>query len=345
MKGKMRAIAKTKAGPGAQLIETDIPKIGPKDVLIKTKAASICGTDMHIYNWDAWAQARIKPPMVFGHEFCGDVVEVGEAVTKIKVGDFVSGETHIADWKCFQCKEGNPHICENLKILGVDRQGSYAEYVSLPEENAIVNDKKIPIKWASAQEPLGNAVHTVFAQPVGGKSVSIFGCGPIGLCAIQLCKSLGATKVIAVDANDYRLEMAKKMGADLCINAAKEDAAKAILKETGRGVDVFLEMSGHGKALQDGLKSMRPAGEAAILGVFGSEVSLDVSNGIVFKQATIRGINGRRMYQTWNMVREMLSAKKVDVGKIVTHEFKLEEFEKAFELMKSGNCGKIVLYP
>lgn len=345
MEGKMKAIVKPDPRPGAQLSGVEIPKLGPKDVLVKVKAASICGTDMHIWEYDAWAQARVRPPMVFGHEFCGDIVEVGKNVSKVDLGDFVSGETHIACWKCFQCREGNAHICENVKILGVDRPGSYAEYVAIPEENAIVNDKSIPVKWASAQEPLGNAVHTVFAQPVGGKTVSIFGCGPIGLVAIQLCKSLGATKVFAVDANEYRLKMAQKMGADVVLNAAKDDAAKKILADTRRGVDVFIEMSGHAKALQDGLKSLRPGGEAAILGVFSDEVKVDVSNGIVFKQATIRGINGRKLYSTWNQVREVLRAKQVDLGKIVTHEFKLEEYEKAFALMKTGNCGKIVMYP
>ena len=345
MQGTMKAIQKPGPAPGAKLVTVPVPKLGPRDVLVKIKACSICGTDLHIWNWDAWAQGRIKPPLVFGHEFCGEIVEVGSLVGKVVVGDFVSGETHIADYNCWQCREANAHICENLKILGVDTQGSYAEYVAIPENNAIVNDKSLPIEWATAQEPLGNAVHTVFAQPVSGKTVSIFGCGPIGLCAIQLCKAAGATRVFAVDASDYRVEMARRMGADVVINARKEDAAQRILQETGRGVDVFLEISGHADALRAGFKSMRPAGEAAILGVFGEPVELDVSNAIVFKQATVRGINGRRLFTTWHQVAALLKAKKVDLGKIITHKFKIEEYEKAFELMKSGNCGKVVMYP
>ncbi|MFH1107163.1 MAG: L-threonine 3-dehydrogenase [Candidatus Micrarchaeota archaeon] len=345
MKGTMRAIQKPGPTYGAKLVDAEIPRLGPRDVLVKIRACSICGTDMHIYEWDNWAKARIKTPMIFGHEFCGDIVEVGNLVSKVRVGDFVSGETHLADFNCWQCREANAHICENLKILGVDTQGSYAEYVAIPENNAIVNDKSLPVKWASAQEPLGNAVHTVFAQPVSGKKVSIFGCGPIGLCAIQLCKAAGAVGVYAVDVNEYRLNMAEKMGADVVINAAKEDAAKRILEETGRGADVFLEISGNASALQSGLKSLRPAGEAAILGVFPDEVPINFSTEVVFKQATIRGINGRRLFTTWHQVGELLRAKKVDLGKIVTHEFKLEEYEKAFELMKSGNCSKVVMYP
>ncbi len=345
MQGNMRAICKTKAGLGAELRELPIPKLGPRDVLVKVKACSICGTDLHIYGWDEWAKARIKIPMVFGHEFCGDIVEVGNLVSKVQAGDFVTGETHIADYNCWQCRIANAHICENLKILGVDTQGSYAEYVAIPENNAIVNDKNMPPELASVQEPLGNAVHSVFSQEIAANQVSIFGCGPIGLCAIQLCKAAGATKVYAVDTNPYRLEMAKKNGADIVINAKTENAAQHILKETKRGVDVFLEMSGNEKALQQGFESLRPGGSAAILGVFGQPVTLDITNAIVFKQATVRGINGRKLFDTWHKVKDLLASKKVDLRKIVTHQFKLEEYEKAFELMKSGNCGKVVLFP
>ena len=341
----MKALWKTSAKPGAELLDADIPKLKPMEVLVKIKASSICGTDVHIYEWDNWAKSRIKPPMIFGHEFAGEIVEIGSLVTKRKVGDHVSGETHIADYNCFQCRIGNAHICENLKILGVDTNGSYAGYIALPENNAIPNDNSLPHEVATAQEPLGNAVHTVFSQPVAGNKVSIFGCGPIGLCAIMLCKAAGATEIYAVDANDYRLNMAKKLGATLTINAKTEDPAKRINKETERGVDVFLEMSGNSNALKSGFESLRSGGEAAILGVFPNNVELDINNYIVFKSATVRGINGRKLFDTWYKVDSFQKSGAVDLRKIITHKFKLEEYEKAFELMKTGNCGKIVLIP
>ena len=345
MDGNMMALWKTSPKPGAELKEAVVPKIGPKEVLVKVKACSICGTDMHIYGWDAWAQSRIKTPVIFGHEFAGEIVEVGKLVESAKIGDHVSGETHIACWNCYQCRIGNAHICETMKILGVDTNGSYASFVALPEKNAIQNDKSIPHEVATAQEPLGNAVHTVFAQEIAGRSVSIFGCGPIGLAAVMLAKAAGATEIYAVDANDYRLKMAKSLGATLAINAKTEDAAKRIKKETGRGVDVFLEMSGNEGALKSGFDSLRAGGDAAILGVFPKDVSLDINNAIVFKSATVRGINGRKLFDTWYKVAAFQKSGAVDLRKIITHKFKLGEYEKAFELMKTGNCGKIVLTP
>ncbi|MFH1750442.1 MAG: alcohol dehydrogenase catalytic domain-containing protein, partial [Candidatus Micrarchaeota archaeon] len=278
MEGKMKALWKTGPKAGAELKEAKIPELGPRDVLVKVKACSICGTDLHIYGWDQWAQSRIKPPMIFGHEFAGEVVEKGSLVSKAEIGDHVSGETHIADFNCFQCRIANAHICENLKILGVDTNGSYADYIAIPENNAIQNAKSIPHDVATAQEPLGNAVHTVFSQEIAGKKVSIFGCGPIGLCAIMLAKAAGATEIYAVDANDYRLKMAKSLGASLTINARTEDPAKIIRKETERGVDVFLEISGHEAALKAGFESLRGGGDAAILGVFPKEVTIDINN-------------------------------------------------------------------
>ncbi|HLC47917.1 MAG TPA: L-threonine 3-dehydrogenase [Candidatus Norongarragalinales archaeon] len=345
MEGKMKALMKTEAKPGAELREVPIPKLAPREVLVKVKACSICGTDQHIYGWDKWAQSRVKAPMIFGHEFAGEVVERGSLVSKVEIGDHVSGETHIADYNCFQCRIANAHICENLKILGVDTNGSYAEYIAIPENNAIHNDKSIPHEVATAQEPLGNAVHTVFAQDISGRRVSIFGCGPIGLCSIMLCKAAGATEIYAVDANEYRLNMARKLGATLTINASSEDPAKRILKETGKGVDVFLEMSGHEPALKAGFESLRGGGDVAILGVFPKEVTMDINNYIVFKSATVRGINGRKLFSTWYKVAAFQKSGAVDLRKIITHKFKLEEYGKAFELLKSGNCGKIVMIP
>lgn len=340
----MKALFKSEPKKGAELKETDIPQIGPKDVLVKIKACSICGTDVHIFEWDHWAETRIKTPMIFGHEFSGEVIEKGELVESIEIGDHVSGETHLADFTCFQCRIGNAHICENLKILGVDTNGSFAEYIAIPEKNAIKNDKKIPHEIATAQEPLGNAVHTVFSQEIKDKTVSVFGCGPIGLCAIMLCKMIGAKKIFAVDVNPFRLEMAEKLGATKIINAKKENPVEVLLKETTRGVDVFLEISGHEASLKAGFESLRGGGNVAILGVFPNDVSIDINNSIVFKSANIKGINGRKLFESWEKVAEV-QKKGFDLSKIITHKFKLEEFEKAFELIKTGKCGKIVLIP
>lgn len=345
---QMLALFKDKPQMGASLKKTSIPIPKDNEVLVKIKVASICGTDAHIYKFDQWAQNRLKLPLIFGHEFAGEVIELGknaELFNDVKEGDLVSGETHIACNKCFQCRTGNKHICENLKILGVDTNGSYAEYAVIPAENAWVNDKSIPLHWMSAQEPLGNAVHTIFSSPkhVSGNSVFIAGAGPIGLCASALCKALGATKVFISDVNDYRLKLAEKMNADYAINSREENVVEFIKKKTAnKGVDVFLEMSGNEQALNDGLKALRVGGAASILGVFGKPVTINMSEDIVFKYLSLKGINGRLMFETWHTVKEILKNKIIDLEPIITHKFSLQEYEKAFELMMSGNSGKIL---
>ena len=344
----MKALFKDKPAPGAVLKETEKPAPKETDVLVKVKRASVCGTDLHIYEWDAWAAGRIKTPYIFGHEFAGEVIEMGKNAhffTEAKVGDLVSAETHVADNKCYQCKTGNKHICENMKLLGVDINGSYAEYVAIPADNVWVNPKEIPLDWMSVQEPMGNAVHTIMACPenISGKKVYIIGAGPIGMCAVAICKAWGATKVFISDVNDYRLDLAKKMGADYMINASKEDVVKFIKEKTNNsGADIILEMSGNGKALNDGLKALRLNGAVSLLGVFGKEVTLNLTQDVVFKAASIKGINGRMMFETWHTVRELLLNKVVDLDKIITHRMKLEKYEKAFELMKNGSSGKIL---
>ena len=346
MKSTMMAIQKPSAAPGAKLITAPVPKPGPLDVLIEVKATSICGTDLHIYEWDAWAQNRIKPPLIFGHEMAGEIIEVGSHVTGFEIGDHVSAETHIACGTCFQCRTGNAHICEKVKILGVDTQGVFAEYVSLPAANAWKNPKNVPHDVATAQEPLGNAVHTVFDGEVAGQTIAIFGCGPIGVCAAAICKAAGADKIFAVDLNEYRLKLAKEMGADVILNPKTTDVVKEIKGATdGRGVDVFLEMSGAPAALSAGLKAVRVGGRASILGVFSKPVEIDISNDIVFKALKMHGINGRRMYDTWYKSASFLRTGKIDLAKIVTHKFNMSEYEKGFEALKGGNAGKVVLYP
>jgi threonine 3-dehydrogenase len=346
MKGKMKALWKMRKEPGAEMGEAEIPPVGPRDVLVEVKAASICGTDLHIYEWDRWAKGRIKPPLIFGHEMSGEVVEKGEEVTSFEIGDSVSAETHIVCGNCLQCRTGNAHICKNVKILGVDTQGVFADYVSIPAQNVWKNDKKIPHWIACAQEPLGNAVHTVFDGEIAGQNVAVFGCGPIGLCSIMLCKGAGAAHVFGIDRVEHRLEMARSVGVDTALNATEDDVVKEITDATdGEGVDVFLEVSGDPLSFKQGFKVLRPGGRASLLGIPSERISLDIADDIVFKGARISGICGRRMFDTWYKTRAMLSSGIVDLSKIITHKFRMDEYEKAFETMKKRKCGKIVLLP
>ncbi|WP_069649098.1 L-threonine 3-dehydrogenase [Caloranaerobacter ferrireducens] len=346
MNGKMKVVLKDKPGVGAVLSEKDIPKIGPNDVLVKVLATSICGTDYHIYSWDEWSQKRIKPPRVMGHEFAGEVVEIGSNVKSVKVGDIVSAETHIVCGVCPLCTTGNAHICVNTEILGVDTDGTFAEYVAIPESNAWVNDKDVPVELLSIQEPLGNAVHTVLAGEIVGKSIAVVGCGPIGLMAVAVAKAASASKVIAIEVNEYRIELAKKMGADVVINPIKENVIERVLEETsGYGVDVVAEMSGNVIAIQQAFKYIKLGGRMSLLGIPAKNVELDFANDIIFKGITMQGIVGRRMYDTWYQVKGLLASGNLNLEPIITHKLPLEEFEKGMELMKSGNCGKVVLYP
>ncbi len=342
----MLSVWKTKPKEGLEIKETNIPKIKDDEVLIKVKATSICGTDMHIYRWDDWAQSRITKnlPYIFGHEVSGEVIELGKNVKGVEIGDHVSAETHIPCGHCFQCRTGKEHICTNVKILGVDVNGTFAEYIALPYKNAWVNDKKIPHWIASVQEPLGNAVHTVFDGEVAGKTVAIFGLGSIGICAVRLCKLAGAEKVIAVEGKDSRLKLAKEFGADILIDIDDEDVEKAIMDSTdGLGTDVFLEMAGSSDAMKHGLATLKPGGRASILGIFSKPFEINVTRDIVFKGARINGINGRLMYDTWYKTKSFLP--KMGLERIITHRFKLSEIEKGFDVMKEGTGLKVVLEP
>ncbi|MDQ0253635.1 threonine 3-dehydrogenase [Evansella vedderi] len=345
-KKTMKAIVKDKRAPGATLKEVPIPEIGDQEVLIQVKATSICGTDVHIYAWDEWSQSRVNPPYVFGHEFSGIVVKKGKYVNNVEVGDHVSAETHIVCGHCPQCLTGQAHICANTQIIGVDRDGCFAEYVALPAENMWKNDPELPFDVASVQEPFGNGVHTVLAGDVAGKSVAIIGCGPIGIMAVGIAKAAGASQVIAFDLNEYRLDLAKKMGATTVVNASKENPLEVAKKLTnGHGVDVVCEMSGHPVAMNQGFKMVTNGGRVSILSLPVKPVEIDVTNDIVFKGITVQGITGRRMYETWQQVSGLLGSGQVDVKPIITHHFPLEEFEKGFDLMLQGKCGKVVLHP
>ncbi|UCH31063.1 MAG: L-threonine 3-dehydrogenase [Candidatus Bathyarchaeota archaeon] len=353
----MYAIVKTKREPSAEIATTNIPKIKRNQVLVKAKAASICGTDIHIWDWNEWAQERVKKiPLTLGHEFCGEVVDVGMDVASIEIGDFVSAETHIVDGICYQCQTDRMHICRNLQILGVDVDGVFAEYVVLPERNAWKNDPKLNIGIASIQEPLGNAVQSVLPrdniEDIAGKSVAVLGCGPIGLMAIAVVKALSASKVIATAGglNEVRMNLAKVMGADLVLSA-KEDGKKIpqiILDETGgRGVDVALEMSGAPMALKQAFDILTPGGRVSLLGLFDNPVKMDINNALIFKATKVFGISGRRMFQTWSQVKGLLANSEFrdKIASIITHTLTMKDVEKGIDLIKSKRAAKIVLLP
>jgi threonine 3-dehydrogenase len=339
----MRALAKRKPGPGAELIEVPAPRPGPRELLVRVKAASICGTDLHIYNWDAWAAGRLKPPLIFGHEFGGTVEEVGAEVRSFAPGDLVSAETHVVCGRCFLCRVGRAHVCEKTSILGVDRDGAFAEFVVIPEENALDNPRDMAPEIAAIQEPMGNAVHTVLAGEVAACTVAVLGCGPIGLLAIAVARACGASRVWAMEPSAYRRDLASRMGATEVVDPGATNPLEFILERTeGEGADVVLEMSGHPAAVTQGFKMARLGGRVALLGLPSRPLEIDLANDIVMRGLTVQGIAGRRMYATWYQTRELLASGQVDPKPVITHRFRLEEFEEAFELVRSGRCGKVV---
>lgn len=344
MTNSMKTISKLSPQAGAGLMVKPIPTIQDDEILVKVLAASICGTDVHIYDYNEWAQSRIKIPQVMGHELAGQVVKLGKDVTQVKLGDIVSAETHIICGTCEFCLSGQGHICQNTSILGVDRDGAFAEYIAIPAKNAWINNPKIDPAYLCVQEPLGNAIHTVTSGDVKGKTVAIVGVGPIGLMAVNVAKALGASLVIAVDVNAYRLELSKSLGAAMALNAMTDDVAKIILDATnGYGVDVVCEMSGSPKALHTAFTYLKKGGRLSILGLPDKPMTIDIANEIVFKGITIHGITGRRIMTTWQQGKELIDAHLLDLDKIVTHILPFEDYEKGFDLMHNGNCGKIVL--
>ncbi len=342
----MRALCKTRPEAGAELIEAPIPQIGPDDILVKVRASTICGTDLHIYNWDAWAQARIKTPLIFGHECSGDVVETGKNVRDVKVSDYVSLETHIATEESYQTRICQANVEPSVRILGVDRQGSYAEYVAVPARVAWKNPKAMAPEIASIQEPFGNAVYTVLSAPVTAKTVLVTGCGPIGLWAVGIAKASGAQAVYATDINPKRLAIAEEMGATIAINSAEADPVEVIKRETGGiGVDVLCEMSGNPRAIKQGFDALRNGGRVSILGIPSRPIEVDIANDIVFKGATIYGISGRLIWETWYQTQAFITTGMVNPSPVITHRFKLEEYAQAFKLMNEGEAAKVALFP
>ncbi len=342
----MRAVAKTKNAPGLELVNVPIPEPKAGEVLVKVKAASVCGTDIHIYNNDPPWDTRIKTPRILGHEFTGVVKKLGQGVKSVKVGDTVANESHIYCKNCAQCKNGRPHTCLNIRAVGIDINGSYAEYLVVPEHVLFKVSPKLPAHIATLHESFGNSVYTVSAGSVKGKTIAVFGLGPTGQFSIAVAKYWKAKKIIAVGGTQIHLDLAKKVGADVVINRHTEDVLQRIKQETdNEGVDVVLEMSGSQTAIEQGLKALKPGGQATLLGLPSQKINVDWSKDIVLKDITIRGIYGREIPRTWDLMKELFADKSFDISPIVTHKFKLSEFQKAVDIMKEGNCGKVVLLP
>ncbi len=360
--GTMKCLIKHHAGPELQLASRPIPEPGPRDVLIKVKKVGICGTDRHIWEWDAWAASRIPVGIITGHEFVGEIVRVGSAVTRYQPGLRVSAEGHIAPGTGYNARTGNAHIAEGMQILGVDRDGCFAEYVCVPEENVWPVHPSIPDKVAAILDPLGNAVHTVMAANVSAKTVLITGVGIIGLMAVTVARAAGAARIFVTDVDARRLALAKKLGATEAYNTyvppppreptggahpahyGTPEWIKDIRKATrGDGPDVLLEMSGHPAAINDGFNALRMGGTAALLGIPSMPFTFDLTNHIVFKAATVLGINGRKMFETWYQMESLLLGGRLELDEIITHDVALGEFAQGFRCMRSGEGIKVVM--
>ncbi|HEX5221571.1 MAG TPA: L-threonine 3-dehydrogenase [Verrucomicrobiae bacterium] len=338
----MKALAKTKSEPGLELVDVPEPTIGINDVLIHVNRTGICGTDLHIYKWDAWAQKTIPVPMVVGHEFVGEIVKIGANVNDFRVGDIVSGEGHVVCGRCRNCMAGRRHLCADTKGVGVNRPGAFAEYLSLPMTNVWHHSKNVDLDVASIFDPFGNAVHTALSFPVLGEDVLITGAGPIGIMAVAIVKHAGARHVVVTDVNEYRLALAKKLGATVALNV-KTGNLRDVQKQLGmkEGFDVGLEMSGNPAAFRDMIDNMCHGGKIAILGIPSEQMAIDW-NKVVFNMLTIKGIYGREMYETWYQMTVMLES-GLNIAPVITHRLHYTDFEQGFAAMKSGECGKVIL--
>lgn len=338
----MKALVKKYAEPGIWMDEVPVPEYGPNDVLIKIHKTSICGTDIHIYNWDEWAQKTIPVPMVVGHEYVGTVEAYGDNVHDVQIGELVSGEGHLVCGQCRHCRAGRGHLCPNTKGVGVNRPGCFAEYLVIPVTNIWHCDPKIPKDVLSIFDPLGNAVHTALSSDLIGEDVLITGAGPIGIMAAAIAKHSGARNVVITDLNPYRLELAKKFGVTRVVDVSKEKLSD-IIQELGMvgGFDVGLEMSGSPKAFNDIIDAMYTGGNIALLGILPSNAAIDWTK-VIFKGITIRGIYGRMMFETWYKMQAMIQS-GLDVSPVITHKFKIDDYKEGFEIMRSGNSGKVIL--
>ena len=339
----MQAIVKENRAPGLTVKSVPKPTPGPGEVLIAVRHAGVCGTDLHIADWDHWAQGRIKPPIVVGHEFAGEIQGLGEGVTGLRVGQLVTAEGHIVCGHCLQCRTGNSHICKNTRIIGVDRDGAFAEFIVMPTTN-VLTLSGIPTEIGAIMDPMGNAFHTVLTAEIPGSTVFIVGCGPIGCFAVGIARAAGATKVIASDVNPKRLALAEKMGAHVVINAAKQDVVQTVVAETGgEGADVVCEMSGVPSALHQAFASVRMGGRVQLLGIPKGDVPINFADEIIFKGITIYGVIGRKMYQTWHQMRRYLIAGQFDPRPVITHKFPLAKIDDALAAIRSGDAGKVIL--
>ena len=347
----MAAVRKAGREKGLVVVDVPVPEIGPGEVLVAVEAASVCGTDLHIWEWDEWSQRRVRPPLTLGHEFAGTVVEVGPGVAHVAMGDYVSAESHVTCGMCFQCRTGQAHMCPKTRILGVDRDGVFADYVALPEKVIWPNDRvKLPPEIATLQEPFGNAVFATLAHDLAGESVGILGCGPIGLFSAGIAKASGAARVLAADLNDYRLDLATAMGADVVFNPSKSgnegDVARWLVDANdGFGVDIVLEMSGAPSAINAAFQGVRNGGRITLFGIPSSPVRIDVAESMIFKNLTVLALNGRRIFDTWYRTRWLLESGVVDPRPLVTHEMGLENIDEAMGLLSAGEACKIILRP
>jgi len=342
----MKAVHKSNRGKGIEIIELPIPKISKNEILVKVKKAAICGTDIHLYDWDNWCEnVNAKNPMIIGHEFCGEVVEVGSNVTLVKTGDLIAGETHIPCGKCMLCRTGKQHICKDMKILGVHTDGVFAEYAKIPEICAWRLPQNTPYEIGAIYEPFGIAIHGVLKDKIEGCSMVISGCGPIGLFAIGVASFCGANPVFAIDINDFRLNIAKKMGDNIIpLNPLKDNIIEIIKDKTdGYGIDVAIELSGSPQAIKTDFKALRKGGRVSLIGLYSQEVLLDLVNDVIYKEATVYGITGREMFNSWYLTEKIINSGKINIKAVLTHEFPLEETEKAILLVKEGKCGKVII--
>ncbi|MBL46034.1 MAG: L-threonine 3-dehydrogenase [Candidatus Marinimicrobia bacterium] len=338
----MKALVKHSPKEGIWMEDVPNPKCGPGEVRIRITHTAICGTDKHIFEWDEWAQNNLKLPLIVGHEFCGIIDEVGPQVTHYKVGDRVSGEGHITCGNCRNCRAGKKHLCPETIGVGVHRDGAFAEYLVIPESNVWPLHEDIPSEIAAFFDPLGNAVHTALAFNITGEDILICGAGPIGMMAAAICKFSGSRNIVVTDINDYRLNLAKDLGASRTVNPRKEDIG-TVFEELGisHGFDVGLEMSGNPEAFNQMISLMYNGGNIALLGLLPNSTKVDW-NKVIFKGLNIKGIYGREMYDTWYKMTQMIRS-GLSVSKVLTHHFKIDDFQKAFKVIESGNCGKVVL--
>ena len=342
----MRALLKEAPGPGMVLRDRPIPACGPSDVLIRVRHAGVCGTDLHIWEWDSWASARLRPPVIIGHEFAGEIVELGieaEREGLLAVGDAVTAEGHIVCGHCLQCRLGAAHLCQRTRIIGVDRDGAFADYIAMPASNVMKLDG-IPTEIGAIMDPMGNAVHTVLESSVPGSTVLVLGCGPIGCFAVGVARAAGASLVIASDFNARRLELACAMGAHVTLNPGKDDVLARIRELTGGdGVDLVCEMSGHPSGHATAFAAARLGGQVNLLGTPSKTTEVDFARDVIFKGLTLYGVTGRKMYETWHEMRRFLHAGQLDPRPVITHRFPLEEIAEAIQVIKDGEAGKVIL--